>query len=148
MVCRVASLVARDIPECCCFWDSAADDDDERDFDDMSRKSVMRKAFPSSDTPVAREAGQREGTTAWMAFRDSCSPRNISSAAFPGADFMKKCFWVLLGRVVVILAVELKPLLPWVETVVVAGSRERVRRMDGSSFMVVTGLMGLVAFSG
>ena len=38
---------------------------------------------------------------------------------------------------VVILAVELKPLLPWVEMVVVQGSRERVRRMDGSSFMVV-----------
>lgn len=38
---------------------------------------------------------------------------------------------------VVILAVELKPLLPWVETVVVAGSRERVRRIEGSSFMVV-----------
>lgn len=138
VVCRVASLVARDIPECCCccFWVSAVDDD-ESERDDISRKSVTRKAFPSSDTPVAREAGQREGTTAWMAFREACSPRNISSAAFPGADFMNKCFWVLLGRVVVILAVELKPLLLWVETVVVAGLRERVRTMDGSSFMVV-----------
>lgn len=136
VVCRVASLAARDMPECCCCA-SAADDEEERDLDDMSRKSVTRKAFPSSVTPVAREAGQREGTTLWMAFREACSPRNISAAAVPGADFMKRCFWVLVGRVVVILAVELKPLLPWVETVVVAGSRERVRRMDGSSFMVV-----------
>ena len=115
VVCRMASLAARDIPECGCFCDSPADDvddEEERDLDDMSRKSVTRKALPSSVTPVAREAGQREGTTAWMAFREACSPRNISAAAVPGADFMKRCFWVLVGRVVVILAVELKPLLP------------------------------------
>ena len=88
MVCKVASLVARFIPECCCLYDPVAASDDNEE-DDISRKSVTRKAFPSSDTPVAREAGQREGTTSWIAFREACSPRNISSAAEPGADFIK-----------------------------------------------------------
>ncbi len=103
----------------------------------MSRKSVTRKAFPSSPTPVASEAGQREGTTLWMALREACSPRNIVSAALLGEVFKKKCLSVLLGRVVEILAVALKPLLPWLETVVDLESRERDRRMHGSSFMVV-----------
>lgn len=62
VVCKVASLVARFIPECCCLCDSAAAEDDSEE-DDILRKSVTRKAFPSSDTPVARDAGHSEGTT-------------------------------------------------------------------------------------
>lgn len=78
VVCSVASFWAR-------VWPEPA-----LPLAPRSRKSVARKKVSGEERgPWAWERGERVGTVVDRAFRDACSPRNISSAWGPVPVFMK-----------------------------------------------------------
>jgi len=123
VVWRVASFAARERPE------------PFSEVGERSRKSVTRKdPVVSEREPWAKLAGQREGTAAWMALSEVCSPSNMSCASLLRLVFMKRFFCSPLIEVVIFAVVE-KPDPPWDATVVLAGSRERALMMAGSSFI-------------
>ena len=49
---------------------------------ERSRKSVARKNLVEERGPWAYERGQREGTAAWRAFREACSPGGVCKSTF------------------------------------------------------------------
>ena len=71
VVCSLASLAARErvVP-------LSEEEEVEVEYPERSRKSVTRKYFPGDDdsAPWPWDRGQKEGTAAWIAFREVCSP--------------------------------------------------------------------------
>jgi hypothetical protein len=102
--------------------------------EERSRNSVARKyaSLPPllSSLPQARERGQRDGTTAWMALREACSPANMVAAAEYSPEVLTKM--EESGFVVVRRKVDEKPELPYEVIWVLEASRERERRIEGS----------------
>lgn len=139
VVCSLASLAASDMPDDSpsCPTEMTLAEGAPRVL--KSRNSVTRNEASGSllSGPCAKLAGQSEGTTAWMAVREACSPANMVAAAGPWPILRKKWVGVPEGRVVVSLKVLEKPLWPWGAMVVVAlGKRERERVMAGSRCIV------------
>ena len=105
VVCRVASLVARERPELESEPEALVELVER--VGERSRKSVTRKEPGLSDRePWARLAGQRVGTMSWMALREVCSPANMTCASLPRPVLRKKCFDLPLVEVVIFAVVE------------------------------------------
>ena len=68
-MCNLASFVARErfVP---------LSEEEEVEYPERSRKSVTRKYLPgdADNAPWPWDCGQKEGTAAWIAFREVCSP--------------------------------------------------------------------------
>lgn len=100
--------------------------------------------LPSSSGPQANARGQNPGTESAMAFSDSYSPRNISSAALPFVDVLIKYLRsssgvpVLLGILARRAAVLVNPdPRPEVDRLIDGSERDRAR-------MIVSGTAGIL----